>query len=87
MVKDATPFLAISGGGALSMTLTPVLTLQILGAIIGAAGVVLGCMRYRVAGKQQAETKRANDLNQEKWEHELAKSSDSKETSTTKTKP
>lgn len=68
MVKDATPFVAMSGGGAL--TLTPVLFLQIAGAIIGAAGVVLGYMRYRVADKQQAETKRANDLNQEKWEFE-----------------
>lgn len=77
MVKDATPFVAISGGGAL--TLTPVLFLQIAGVIIGAAGVVLGCMRYRVADKQQAETKRANDLNQEKWEFEKnAKSQNSK---------
>jgi hypothetical protein len=78
MVKDATPFVAMSGGGAL--TLTPVLFLQIAGAIIGAAGVVLGYMRYRVADKQQAETKRANDLNQQKWEHELAKSQNSEKT-------
>lgn len=80
MVKDATPFVAMSGGGAL--TLTPVLFLQIAGAIIGAAGVVLGYMRYRVADKQQAETKRANDLNQEKWEFEKNAKSKNGEEST-----
>lgn len=77
MVKDATPFVAISGGGAL--TLTPVLLLQIAGVIIGGAGIVLGYFRYQVAQRQELETKRANDLNQEKWEHELAKSQNSEE--------
>ena len=54
MVKDATPYLAMSGGGAL--TLTPVLILQIAGVIIGGAGIVLGYFRYQVAQRQELET-------------------------------
>ena len=75
MVKDATPFMAISGGGAL--TLTPVLFLQIFGAIIGAAGVVLGYLRWR-------ESQRANNINERKlnWEIDSAKGKNSAQTTT-----
>ena len=72
MVKDTTPFLAISGGGAL--TLTPVFFLQVFGAVIGAAGVILGYLRWR-------ESQRANDLNERKLAWEMGnESKNSKET-------
>ena len=76
MVKDATPFMAISGGGAL--TLTPVLILQVFGAIIGAAGVVLGYLRWR-------ESQRANDFNERKlnWEMQSAKGQNSEKADAT----
>lgn len=67
-IKESGSYIAMSTGAG--MTQTPISIIQIAGVIIGAGGLVVATMRWRVAYLQQKETKRANDLNREKWEYE-----------------
>jgi hypothetical protein len=66
--KESLSYVAMPTGAG--MTLSPILVIQILGVIIGAAGLAVAVVRCLVASNQQKEMKRANDLNYEKWMHE-----------------
>ena len=72
IMKDGLP--ALMTGSGVGMTFNSVFTIQVIGSIVGIAGLILAYFRYRVAKEQKYETKRANDLKQEQWEHELANS-------------
>ena len=67
-IKESSSYMAISASA--NITQTPISIIQVAGVIIGAGGLVVAVMRWRVAYLQQKETKRANDLNREKWEFE-----------------
>lgn len=78
-VSEPAPYVAMSTGAG--MTQVPITWIQVIGVVIGVGGIVVGVLRWRVADGQQKETKRANDLNQLKWEYEKnAKSSDVQKT-------
>lgn len=72
IMKDGLP--ALMTGSGVGMTFNSVFTIQVIGSIVGIAGLILAYFRYRVAKEQKYETKRANDLKQEQWEYELASS-------------
>lgn len=75
IVKDTTPYIAITTGGGAAV-LTPSLILSAIGAFVGILGLVMAFYRYR-------ESKRANDIaeNRLEWEKEKhAKDSVKKET-------
>lgn len=79
VVSEPAPYVAMSTGAG--MTQVPITWVQIVGMVIGAGGLYVGVLRWRVADRQQKENKRANDLNQEKWEYEKnAKSSNIQKT-------
>lgn len=65
MIKDGTPYTMIGAGGGL--TLTPALLLQVLGVVCTIIGLIMAVLRYK-------EAKRANDIEERKLEHEIAKS-------------
>lgn len=67
LVKDTTPYVAMSTGGAL--TLSPAFILQVIGVVVGVAGAILAFFRWK-------EAKRANDINERRLEHDIAKSND-----------
>lgn len=69
VVKDGGPALMTWSG--VGMTVTPILIIQVIGCVVGITGVILGYRRNKIADKQAQETKRANDLKQEQWEHQL----------------
>lgn len=71
LVKDTTPYVAVSTGGAL--TLSPALILQIVGVVVGIGGFIMAFFRWK-------EAKRANDLNERKWEYEIASGKDKAQT-------
>ena len=60
IVKDAIP--PTLAGTGLGMTLTPVFVIQVIGCIVGIAGIILGIMRLKVANVQAKESIRSNDL-------------------------
>lgn len=60
IVKDAIPP-ALTGTG-LGLTLTPVFIIQVIGCIVGIAGIILGVARLKVANVQARESVRSNDL-------------------------
>ena len=74
-IKESSSYIAMSTGAG--MTQTPISIIQIVGIVIGAGGLIVAVLRWKVAYLQQKETERANNLNQEKWEYEKnAKSKD-----------
>ena len=87
-VKESSGYVMMSGGGA--MTQSSIDMLQLVGFIIGAGGLVVAVLRWMEAKKSVAveaaavtETKRANDLEREKWEYEKnAKSKDNEKANT-----
>lgn len=78
VVKDGGPALMTWSG--VGMTVTPIFIIQVIGCVVGITGVILGYRRNKIADKQAQETKRANDLKQEQWEHQLSAYSTSKKT-------
>lgn len=63
-MKDAIgPTMAVGGG---SLTLTPSVIIQIVGAIVGVVGVILTFMKLREDKLSRLERKRANDIAQER---------------------
>ena len=77
VMKDGLP--ALMTGSGVGMAFNSVFVIQVIGSIVGVSGLILGILRYRVANEQKNETKRANDLKQEQWEHELNVRKTSKE--------
>lgn len=71
VAKDAAPYVTMSTGAG--MTQIPISWIQIAGVLIGTGGLLVALLRWR-------EAKRANDLNQIKWEHERAESINNEET-------
>ena len=81
MSKEGIPALLVGTGTGMSQAESyPVI--QVIGCIVGVIGLIIGAIRIKVALMQAGETKRANDLNQLKWEHEIKnESTNSKEAS------
>ena len=77
VVKDTTPYIAI-GTGTGAAALTPSLVISAIGALVGVVGLIMAFYRYR-------ESKRANDLaeNRLKWEKEIHGKGPNSTTSTT----
>jgi hypothetical protein len=71
VIKDAAPYATMSTGAG--MTQIPMPWIQIIGVAIGSGGLLVALLRW-------GEAKRANDLNQIKWEHERAESINDKKT-------
>ena len=65
VLKDSAPYATMSTGAG--MTQIPMPWIQLIGFVIGSGGLIVAALRWR-------EAKRANDLNQMKWEHERAES-------------
>ena len=91
-VKESSGYVMIGGGGA--MTTSPMSAMAIIGALIGAGGLVVAVLRL-IDGRKSAilnekmeiiaaataeEAKRANDLNEEKWRYQRAKNENDKKT-------
>jgi len=62
-----------------SVTLTPMLIIQLAGVAIGVAGVVIGYLRWREHQITNRENVRSNDLTEKRLEYDIAKSNNNKE--------
>lgn len=69
MNDSISPSMTVGGGG---LTLIPIDTVQVIGIIIGIAGIVLGVFRY-------IEARRANDINEKKLQFDIEKEKNSAE--------
>lgn len=75
-MKDAAgPTMMFTGGG---LTLTPVVIIQLVGAIVGVVGVILTAMKlrqdrinYQERVLSRLEQKRANDIEERRLNHEI----------------
>lgn len=76
-MRDAVGPSAVATG--FTFTMTPSLALQIIGACVGVAGIYYTRARIRESMLSRLETKRANDLAEErfKWEKERAEAENS----------
>ena len=76
--KESAAYVAMSAGAG--MTQASFDFVQFIGAIIGAAGIVVAILRWIEARKAVAQTTRANNLKEEKWRYQRAKNANDKET-------
>ena len=67
-LKESSSYVAMSAGAG--MTQTSINAVQLFGVVIGVGGLKVAVLRWQEARRAVLETKRANDLNQEKWEYE-----------------